>query len=76
MVSSWFLAAAIAMIASGLIATTIYYLEVPGIAVCLAANLLIRHYLKKRAIVHHKRIADEASERAHPDEYALEDEEV
>ena len=75
-VSSWFLAAAIAMIASGLIATTIYYLEVPGIAVCLAANLLIRHYLKKRAIVHHKRIADEASERAHPDEYALEDEEV
>ena len=75
-VSSWFLAAAIATIASGLIATAIYYLGVSGIALSLAANLLIRHHIKKRAGAHHRRIAEEASERAHPDEYALEDEEI
>ncbi len=73
-VSSWFISAAIAAVAAGLVATAIYRLEVVGIAVCIAANLTVRTLLKRRADKHARLVEEEAYERSHPDRFALEDE--
>jgi membrane protein implicated in regulation of membrane protease activity len=71
---SWFASAAIAATASAVVCLAIVHLETLGIVLCLAANLLVRVYLKRRADVQHSRVEEEAYERAHPDEFALEDE--
>lgn len=75
-VSSWFLAAVIAAVAAALVATVIYHLRIWGMAGCLVANLLVRYALKKRADLQAKRVAEEAYERAHPEEFALEREDA
>lgn len=71
-VISWFLAAAIAAVAAAVVATAVFQFEVWGMIACLAANLFIRNALKKRADLQAKRVKEEAYERAHPEEFALE----
>ena len=73
---SWFLAAAIAAVSAGVVATLIYRFSVIGIAVCLVANLAIRWTLKKRADAQMQRSADKAFERTHPEAFALEEEDI
>ena len=73
-VFSWFMAAAIAIVATGAICLTVYKLGVLGMMICIGINLTIRIYLKKRSDRQEERIREEARERMNPEEYALEDE--
>ena len=75
-VTSWILSALIAAAATFLVATAIYHFEIVGMAVCLAVNLTLRHFLKIRADVQARRVKEEAYERAHPEEFALEQEDA
>jgi phosphate/sulfate permease len=75
-VTSWFLAAFIAAASTALVARVILHLQIVGIVVCLGANLLLRQFLKNRADAHEQRVAEEARERAYPEQFALEDEEM
>ncbi len=74
-VSSWFISALIAAVATALVATAVHHFSVIGILVCIAINLTVRHVLKKRADAQAVRVAEEAYERAHPEEFALETDE-
>ncbi len=73
-VSSWFISAAIAMVAAGIVATVVYRFDLIGIGVCIMANFAIRRFLKARADAQSKRVEEEAYERSHPERFALEDE--
>jgi len=73
-VSSWFLSAVIAAAATFLVAKAVFYLSVVGVVVCIFVNLTVRHVLKRRADIQATRVAEEAYERAHPEEFALETE--
>jgi phosphate/sulfate permease len=73
-VSSWVLSALIAVAATAIVATAVYRLEVAGMIACLVVNLIVRRTLKRRADLQAKRVAEEAYERAHPEEFALEQE--
>jgi len=73
-VSSWFLSAVIAAAATFLVATVVYHLSIAGVIVCIFTNLAVRRVLKRRADVQATRVAEEAYERAHPEEFALETE--
>jgi phosphate/sulfate permease len=75
-VTSWFLAAGIAAVAAGGVALVIRHVGVIGIAACLAANFSLRVVLKKRSDLQAQRVREEAYERLHPEEFALEDETV
>ena len=70
---SWFMAAVIAVIASGLVAVTIFQLGIIGMAMVLLVNLAVRHFLKKKADAQSLRVKEQTYERAHPEEFALED---
>lgn len=71
-VSSWFLSAMIAVAATALVATVVLEFALWGMALCVAANLLIRRALKRRADLQVERVREEAYERAHFEEFALE----
>jgi phosphate/sulfate permease len=73
-VFSWFMGAAIAVVAGSLVASCIYRFGIVGIAAALTANLLVRAFLKKRADAQDKRVREEARERISPELYALEEE--
>ncbi len=73
-ISSWFISAAIAMVAAGLVCRVIYHLEIPGMALVIAANFFVRSIVSRRADAQEKEAEEEAYERAHADEFALEDE--
>ncbi len=73
-VTSWFLSAAIAAAATALVARAILHLEAVGIVACILINLGVRRYLKRRADAQEKRVEEEAYERIHPEEFALEQE--
>lgn len=73
-VTSWFLAAIIAALATALVATAVLHLQLWGMALCLLANLLIRRTLRKRSDRQTELVKEEAYERAHPEEFALESE--
>ncbi len=75
-VTSWMLSAIIATVAAFCVAATINKLAIFGIAICIAVNLVVRRVLKKRADRQLERVEEEAYERAHPDEFALEQEDV
>jgi phosphate/sulfate permease len=75
-VTSWILSALIAAAATALVATLVYMLEIWGILTCLAINLVVRRTLKARADRQAQRVAEEAYERAHPEEFALEQEDA
>ena len=71
-VSSWVLSAVIAIVAAFLVATAVYELAIYGMVLCVVCNLLARRFLRRRADVQARRVEDEAYERTHPDEFALE----
>jgi uncharacterized membrane protein YfcA len=73
-VSSWILSALIAAAATAVVATAVLHLAVGGMITCLVANLIVRRTLRRRADLQAQRVADEAYERAHPEEFALEQE--
>ena len=73
-VSSWFASAAIAMTAAAAVCLALIHLKTWGIVVGLAANGLVRFYLKRRADVLQRRVDEEAYERAHPEEFVFEEE--
>lgn len=71
-VTSWFLSAMIAAVMTAIVATLVLHLEIWGMALCLLANLSVRRLLKARADRQLQRVKEEAYERAHPEEFALE----
>jgi phosphate/sulfate permease len=71
-VFSWFMGAAIAVVAGGLVAGGIYRLGVLGLAIALAVNLTVRRILKARSDAQEKRVREEALERMAPERYAEE----
>jgi hypothetical protein len=54
-VTCWFLAPLIAIVATGLVATVVYRLSLAGLAIGLASNLAIRFVFRQRADRHEKR---------------------
>ncbi len=54
-ITCWFLAPAIAVVATGCIATIVYQLSVPGLAICLVLNFAARYVFKRRADKHEQR---------------------
>ncbi len=75
-VTSWGLSAMIAVAATFLVATVVLKLQVSGIVICLVVNFVVRRTLKARADRQLARAEEAAYERAHPDEFALEQEDV
>ncbi|MHC4235907.1 MAG: inorganic phosphate transporter, partial [Planctomycetota bacterium] len=72
-ISSWFICAAIAALAAGIVCRLVYHLSIGGMLIALAANLTIRRVVVKRADAQEQRVQEEAYERAHPEEFAPED---
>lgn len=73
-VTSWFLSAAIAAAMTAAVAWTIYHIEIYGIVLWLGINLFVRRHIKARADAQSTRVKEEAYERIHPEEFALESE--
>ncbi len=73
-VFSWFAAALIATVSAGIVGITVYCLGIVGMVACIAVNLLIRGYVKRRSDAQEERVRLEARERMHPEEYSLEEE--
>lgn len=68
-VTSWFLAALMATVITGVVCVVVYYVGAAGMAACVAANLVVRHYVKRRADAQEERVRQEAVARMRPDEY-------
>ena len=64
---SWFAAGVIAVGAGALVCKTVFTLGVAGIAISVAANLTVRHVLKKRGDAQDKRIREQAYDRMYPE---------
>lgn len=62
-VSSWFIAAIVASIASGIVCLTIYYVGITGMIICLLANFVIRRFVKVQGDKQEERLREE--EKAH-----------
>ena len=75
-VSSWFISAALAMVAAGGVALIVHGLSLWGILLCTLANLWVRRLLKGRADAQARQVQEEAYERAHPERFALEQEDA
>jgi len=73
-IASWFISAAIAAVAAGVVCRMVYHLGIWGILIALAANLTVRRVVDRNSEVQEERVRAEAYERAHPDEFALEEE--
>jgi phosphate/sulfate permease len=54
-VSCWFLAPVIAIVATGCIATLVYHLSVVGLAFCLVLNIAVRLIFRRRADAHERK---------------------
>lgn len=68
-VFSWFAAAMIAALATGIICRAFYHLGLGGIIGGLVLNLLLRRVLKKRGDAQEERIHEQARERMYPEEF-------
>ena len=55
-ITSWFLAALVAMGATAVVARTVYHLEIAGVAVALALNLAVRYFAKRRSDAQEERV--------------------
>jgi phosphate/sulfate permease len=55
-ITSWFLAALIAMGATAVVARTVYHLGIAGLAVALALNLTVRYFAKRRSDAQEERV--------------------
>ncbi|MFQ5495958.1 MAG: inorganic phosphate transporter, partial [Phycisphaerae bacterium] len=71
-VTSWVLSAVVAAAAAACVAFAVLHLHEVGMGLCLVINLIVRRTLKKRADRQARRVEEEAYERAHPEEFALE----
>lgn len=54
-ISCWFLAPMIAMVATGCVAVTVFNLGTVGLVACLFLNLFVRYVFRRRADAHEKR---------------------
>ena len=54
-ISCWFIAPAIAIVATGCVARTVHGLSTAGLVICLGANLGVRFFFKGRADAHEQR---------------------
>ena len=72
-ISSWFICAGIAALAAGVVCRVVYHLGVGGMLIVLAANFATRHIIARRADAQEERVKEEAYERAHPEEFAPEE---
>jgi phosphate/sulfate permease len=70
--ASWFICAVIAAVAAGIVCRLVLHLHVVGMLIALAANFTVRSVVRKRSDAQERRVEEEAYERAHPDEFALE----
>lgn len=73
-VFSWFAAAAIAAGFAAAVCLIVHLMGIPGLAITVAANLTLRHVLKRRSDAQEERVRLATRERMHPEEFALEDE--
>ncbi len=71
-VFSWFAGAALAIGAAAVVALSVYKLQLFGMALAIAVNLVVRRVLQVRGDAQQRRIRDEARERMDPDRYATE----
>ena len=71
---SWFAAAAIAAIFTGVVCMIVYHLGVPGLIVTVCANLYLRRMLSRRGDDQARRVREEMLERSFPDRFATEEE--
>ncbi|HUT90363.1 MAG TPA: inorganic phosphate transporter [Thermoguttaceae bacterium] len=55
-ITSWFLAALVAMGAAAVVARTVYHLEIAGLVIVLALNLAVRYFAKRRSDAQEERI--------------------
>jgi phosphate/sulfate permease len=53
-ISCWFIAPLIAVVATGCVATLVYRLEIWGLLICVLLNLAVRFYFRRRANLHEK----------------------
>lgn len=72
-VSSWFAAAAMAVVLTGGVCLVISRLEVVGMVLCVLANLLVRRIIGRRAEAQEERVRRETEERMFPDDFATEE---
>ncbi len=75
-VISWFLSALFAAGGSFIVACAIYHFEIAGIVGALVVNMIVRRIFKASADRQTTLVEDEAYERAHPEEFALEQEDM
>lgn len=71
-VCSWFLAAAIAAIFTGIVCLIIHWAGIIGLALTVGANLYLRRILRERGDAQTRRTREELMERRHPERYATE----
>ena len=75
-VFSWVLSAVIAVVATYFVATAVLHLRISGMVICLVVNFIVRRILKRRADRQLALAEEDAYERAHPEEFALVQEDV
>ncbi len=61
-ISCWFIAPLIAVVATGCVATLVYRLSTVGLVVCIVLNLAVRFVFKRRADAHEKKYHTSASQ--------------
>lgn len=54
-ITCWFLAPLIAIVATGCVANLVYHLSVAGLIVCIALNFGVRYFFRRRADAHEKK---------------------
>jgi hypothetical protein len=55
-ITSWFLAALVAVVATAIVARGVYHLEIFGLGIALALNLAIRAFAKRRSDAQEERV--------------------
>jgi hypothetical protein len=66
-ISCWFIAPVIAIVATGCVATIVYNFSTPGLVICIVLNVCVRWLFKRRADLHEQKyhpgtsVADDAS---------------
>jgi hypothetical protein len=72
-ISCWFIAPVIAVVATGGIATIVYQLSTIGLVICIGLNLTARYYFRRRADAHEKTYHQDLSRSASAAKPAMEE---
>jgi phosphate/sulfate permease len=67
-ISCWFIAPLIAVVATGCVASLVFHLSTVGLILCIALNLGVRFYFKRRADVHERKYHTSALQQSDDDE--------